>query len=42
MVNTPAILVEGLHKYFGKVHALDGLDLTAEQGSILVQNQETF
>jgi ABC-type multidrug transport system ATPase subunit len=35
VANTPAILVEGLHKYFGKVQALDGLDLTAEEGSIL-------
>jgi ABC-2 type transport system ATP-binding protein len=35
MTTTPAILVEGLHKYYGKVHALDGLDLTAEQGSVL-------
>jgi ABC-2 type transport system ATP-binding protein len=35
MANTPAILAEGLHKHFGKTHALAGLDLTAEQGSVL-------
>ncbi|HEU5378423.1 MAG TPA: ATP-binding cassette domain-containing protein [Ktedonobacteraceae bacterium] len=35
MASTPAILAEGLHKSFGKTHALDGLDLIAEQGSIL-------
>ena len=35
MPNTPAIFAEGLHKYYGKIHALDGLDLVAEEGSIL-------
>jgi len=35
MTTTPAILVEGLHKYYGKVHALDGLDLIAQEGSVL-------
>lgn len=35
MANPPAILAEGLHKYYGQVHALDGLDLTAREGSIL-------
>ena len=35
MVNTPAILAEGLHKSYGKTHALDGLDLIAEEGSVL-------
>jgi len=35
MANTPAILVEGVHKRYGKIHALDGLDLTAKEGSIL-------
>ncbi len=35
MANTPAILAEGLHKYYGKIHALDGLDLEASEGSIL-------
>lgn len=35
MANTPAILAEGLRKYYGKIHALDGLDLVAEEGSIL-------
>jgi len=31
----PAIVTEGLHKSFGKTHALDGLDLVADAGSIL-------
>src|SRR5690349_23473900 len=35
MSNKPAILAEGLHKHYGKTHALDGLDLTAEQGKVL-------
>ncbi len=35
MSNTPTILAEGLHKSFGKIHALDGLDLVAEEGSVL-------
>jgi ABC-2 type transport system ATP-binding protein len=35
MSNKPAILAEGLHKYYGKTHALDGLDLIAEEGSVL-------
>ncbi len=35
MAHTPAILAEGLHKRYGKTHALDGLDLVAEEGSIL-------
>jgi len=35
MANKPAILAEGLHKYYGKTHALDGLDLIAEEGSVL-------
>ena len=35
MPNKPAILAEGLHKYYGKTHALTGLDLVAEQGSVL-------
>jgi hypothetical protein len=26
---TPTIVIEGLHKSYGKVHALDGLDLVA-------------
>ncbi|MFI6604125.1 ATP-binding cassette domain-containing protein [Nonomuraea sp. NPDC050536] len=29
-----AIAVHGLHKSFGKVHALDGLDLTVRQGEV--------
>src|SRR5260370_38448420 len=36
MANTPAILAEGLHKSYGEIHALDGLDLVAEEGSVLV------
>jgi ABC-2 type transport system ATP-binding protein len=35
MSNTPAILAEGLHKSYGKIHALDGLDLVAGEGSVL-------
>jgi ABC-2 type transport system ATP-binding protein len=35
MADTPAILVENLHKYYGKIHALDGLDLEVAEGSIL-------
>lgn len=35
MSNKPAILAEGLHKYYGKTHALAGLDLVAEEGSVL-------
>jgi ABC-2 type transport system ATP-binding protein len=35
MSNKPAILAEGLHKYYGKTHALAGLDLIAEAGSVL-------
>jgi len=35
MSNTPAILAEGLQKHYGKTQALVGLDLVAEQGSVL-------
>ena len=35
MSNTPAILAEGLQKHYGKTQALAGLDLVAEQGSVL-------
>lgn len=35
MTNKPAILAEGLHKYYGKTHALAGLDLSAEEGTVL-------
>jgi ABC-2 type transport system ATP-binding protein len=35
MANTPAILAEGVHKSYGKTHALDGLDLEAPEGSVL-------
>ena len=32
---TPTIVIENLHKSYGQVHALDGLDLVAEEGSVL-------
>src|SRR5437016_13079697 len=35
MSNRPAILAEGLYKHYGKTRALAGLDLVAEQGSVL-------
>src|SRR5215471_4890704 len=35
MANTPAILAEGLYKSYGKTHALDGIDLVAEEGTVL-------
>jgi ABC-2 type transport system ATP-binding protein len=35
MSNKPAILAEGLHKHYGKTHALAGIDLVAEEGSVL-------
>src|SRR5437588_8169999 len=35
MSNKPAILAEGLHKHYGKTHALDGLNLSAEEGTVL-------
>lgn len=35
MSNRPAILAEGLQKYYGKIHALAGLDLVAEEGTVL-------
>src|SRR6266699_5285563 len=35
MANTPAILAEGLSKTYGTIHALDGFDLVAEEGTIL-------
>src|SRR5579863_8577318 len=35
MSNRPAILAEGLHKHYGKTHALAGLDLSAEEGTVL-------
>jgi ABC-2 type transport system ATP-binding protein len=35
MSNKPAILAEGLQKYYGKTRALVGLDLVAEQGTVL-------
>ena len=31
---TKAITVSGLHKSFGRTHALDGLDLTVETGEV--------
>ncbi len=35
MPNKPAILAEGLQKYYGKTRALAGLDLVAEEGTVL-------
>src|SRR5436309_2900948 len=35
MSNKPAILAEGLHKAYGKTRALAGLDLEAEEGTVL-------
>ncbi|HYT27791.1 MAG TPA: ATP-binding cassette domain-containing protein [Ktedonobacteraceae bacterium] len=35
MSNRPAILAEGLQKYYGKTRALAGLDLAAEEGTVL-------
>ncbi len=35
MSNKPAILAEGLQKSYGKTRALDGIDLLAEEGSVL-------
>ncbi|HEY1350313.1 MAG TPA: ATP-binding cassette domain-containing protein [Ktedonobacteraceae bacterium] len=35
MSNKPAILAEGLHKHFGKIHALAGLTLAAQEGTVL-------
>jgi ABC-2 type transport system ATP-binding protein len=34
-MNGPAISVEGLRKHFGEVRALDGIDLEAQQGTVL-------
>jgi ABC-2 type transport system ATP-binding protein len=34
MSATPAIEIHDLHKSFGSVHALDGLNLTVEPGEI--------
>src|SRR6266487_5140927 len=35
MSNKPAILAEGLQKSYGKTRALAGLDLAAEEGTVL-------
>src|SRR5438445_13033189 len=35
MSNRPAILAEGLQKAYGKTRALAGLDLEAEEGTVL-------
>ena len=34
MSDQPAIVVEGLVKHFGDVHALDGIDLTVRPGTV--------
>ena len=31
----PAIVVEGLHKHYGPNRAVDGIDLTVEEGEVL-------
>ena len=33
--NNPAVLVEGVHKHFGDVRALDGADLRVERGTVV-------
>src|SRR6266516_7402076 len=35
MSNRPTILAKRLHKHYGKTHALAGLDLVTEEGSVL-------
>src|SRR5438270_11369362 len=35
MADRPAILAEGLKKYYGEVRALDGVDLAVPEGTIL-------
>ncbi|HEY7780643.1 MAG TPA: ATP-binding cassette domain-containing protein, partial [Ktedonobacterales bacterium] len=35
MARRPAILAEGLQKHYGPTHALRGLDLSAEEGTVL-------
>src|SRR5438128_11434746 len=35
MAEQPAILAEGLRKYYGNVKALDGVDLTVPAGTVL-------
>src|SRR5437763_367947 len=35
MTDRPAVLVEDLHKSFGTVRALDGIDLTIPSGTVL-------
>ncbi len=32
----PIIHIEGIHKYFGKIHALRGVDLEVEKGEVVV------
>jgi len=34
--NSPIIEIKNLHKYFGKVEALRGVDLTVESGKVIV------
>lgn len=34
MANTPAVLIRGLTKHYGKFRALDGLDLTVRTGEV--------
>jgi len=35
-VTEPIIHIEGIHKYFGKIHALRGVDLDVEKGEVVV------
>src|SRR6266550_1896267 len=35
MADRPAVLVEDVHKSFGAVRALDGIDLTIQPGTVL-------
>lgn len=36
MTNTPMVQVEGVHKFFGDLHVLKGIDLTIAPGEVCV------
>lgn len=36
MTDTPLVVIDQLHKWFGDVHALDGVDLTVGRGEVVV------
>ena len=36
MAEKPIIHIEGVHKYFGKVHALQGVNLDVSRGEVVV------